>query len=241
MSDYAHILDEAQLGANIFAVLLSATNGNYVEIVRYILDTYGDLHYLRDVLVAGAQQNHWQIVQAILEFYPDLEIRDAMTIACEDGNLETVQILFEHGIELPEYFSDACYSGSLHLVQFFLAKSDVDIEEGLVMAAHRGHLNIVKYLLKLNPSLNVIPAFVDACGTGQVEVAQYLIQYYPIGIGSRNSAFLAAAQKNDLDIIRFLLDLGVSSVFINGVRHSAIVQDDKEKIELLRQFDSRKK
>jgi ankyrin repeat protein len=119
-------------------------------------------------------------------------------------------------------FLKACKSGDMQTLQS-LDYSRIDIhacdEWAFQLACKYGHLDVVKYLISLEPDHNRInihaddeDAFQLACYNGHLDVVKYLISLEPdhnhINIHANNEdAFRWACQNGHLDVVKYLISL----------------------------------
>jgi ankyrin repeat protein len=142
----------------------------------------------------ACQNGHLDVVQYLLDIMqykeemPKEIICDCIAIACCDGNLNVVKLLFNWIPNLNSKFHDnACR-----------------------LACEYGHLEVVKYIFQINPTLNISTmTLMRTCQMGQLEVLKYLLQINPDIISSRDyeAAFVNSCQYGHLEVAKYLFQV----------------------------------
>ena len=88
-----------------------------------------------------------------------LELSNSFIVLCELGELEEAQSLYEENLDL-----------NISVSQLSIA---------LEFACINGHIDIAKWLLEINPNLDIGNAFKWSCKTGWLPVAQWIESLEP--------------------------------------------------------------
>ena len=139
-------------------------------------------------------------------------------------NLNLFKLLNENNL-LSQYkqdlFNSACEKGELEMCKFFYSLNNINIRNNneycFIHACKYGHINICKWLLKIDPNINILDstnynntldAFYLACLNGHIEIINWLYKFDEIKKGIKdgrwNWAFCDCCKKNNLDILKFL-------------------------------------
>ncbi len=119
--------------------------------------------------------------------------------------------------ELSRYFLIALQRGNSQLVKFCV-ENGADINEvnnrwPIVEASIYGNVDVVKYLLEHGANLHFQEdlAFRVACVFGQLEMAQFLFGQEGVDVHASNEdALIGAAENEQIEIVRWLLEMGAN-------------------------------
>ncbi|KAJ7256360.1 ankyrin repeat-containing domain protein [Mycena rebaudengoi] len=161
--------------------------------VKFLLANGADVNatessYFGNALQAAASEGHTEIVRLLIENGADINTPGLVGIAAYGGHLDTVVLLLESGAK----FGDIA----------------------LAAAAERGHLEIVRLLVKKGGDINTgqfMNPLLAACEGGYTEIFNFLLENHPdINVVSSQygTALQAACKKGHIDFVRRLLDLG---------------------------------
>lgn len=156
----------------------------------------------------------WQIVQ----YTP-------ATWAAENGHLEVLKYLVEHGAHIEKYaICIAAGRGYLNVVQYLYRKIPKDdrveyAAEAIPYAAMNGHLDIIKYLYKENENLDIHlrqclftadnnGAIRYAARNGHLEVVKYLIKHKADVKADNNYAICMASERGHLEVVKYFAEHG---------------------------------
>jgi ankyrin repeat protein len=108
-------------------------------------------------------------------------MEDSAFIACEEGDLESVEVFLRNGRSVNELFQFASKNGHIEAVKFLVEKgADIHLENGYAIrwASLQGHVEVVKFLVEKGANLVVYgkKTIRWACINGQVDLVNYLIQ-----------------------------------------------------------------
>ena len=137
-----------------------AAEGGHLDIVRLLLE-YGanvDSLVLNDKLLTAAKSGQWQKVWALLEQGADINAEDegdtALCIAAEAGETAAAATLLDRGADVNCGYNAlraAAKAGHGEMVRLLLERvsklSQQELDEFLIEAAAKGHLELVKVLL----------------------------------------------------------------------------------------------
>ena len=161
---------------------------------------------LRDVLISAASGNHKQCAKYLIKAIGNVNMQDnygftALMAAVQSGHMDTV-----------------AQSGHTDIVEM---KADVDKQNkkdgftSLRMAAKKGYLDIVKYLIEADADVNLQDkkgdlALIMAANQGHIDTVRYLIEANA-SVNMQNeegaTALLLAAQNGHMDIVKCLIQL----------------------------------
>ncbi|KAJ5717747.1 hypothetical protein N7488_003393 [Penicillium malachiteum] len=152
--------------------------------------------------------------------------------AASEGDLTTAKPLLDNGAD-PNHQDEKGIS-PLHL------------------AAKKGHWNVARLLLGRNASPSIldgdsIPPIIDAAKNGHLEIVRLLVECDPKTKYNSNqfweTPLLIAADRGDINMVRFLLDIKSLTTSSNRLRqtalHLAVKKGYIEICELLLEYDKR--
>lgn len=234
------------------ASLWQAVRDNNVAMVRYLLRL--SPHYRPDIhadknkaLIDAATKGYREVVQCLVCHGADIHARNnhAVMTAAANGYLAVVQYLVEqganvHAVDDRDHLPDAplllaVINGHIDVVQYLLTLSGnqrpnihVDDDRALFWAARKGHLNIVRLLMRYNANI-----YARQCGAlrvavqyNHVEVVRYLLTlaartHLADNPVPYNAFFRMAAASGNGAIMQLLLDHGAD---INTQNGSALLE-----------------
>lgn len=143
-----------------YTAVVVAAEGGHLDIIRLLLE-YGanvDLLVLNDKLLAAAKSGQWQEVWALLEQGADINAEEegdtALCIAAEAGETAAATALLDRGADLNSGYialRAAAKAGHGEMVRMLFERvsklSQQELNELLIEAAAKGHLELVKVLL----------------------------------------------------------------------------------------------
>lgn len=173
------------------AMLRFAQDGN-LEMIKFLMEKGFDPRTNNDsALQHGAEQGHLQVVKFLLEQGADIEVCNGggvIEMVIQNGHVEMLKFLLENGVKLPSktvfsMWDLATYNG-LEMIKFLLEKGLIDLftddakkaprlMAAVRVAASRGHLEIVKLLVKT--SKLYVFAIRGAVNGNQYETILYLL------------------------------------------------------------------
>ena len=136
----------------------------------------------------------------------------SLSLACEKGHLDVVELLLEHGAPVHTVRARGADWSSLSLredsMNEWLFLSDTVNE--LVMAAQHGHAAVVALLLEHGSYVNVDRGAALLCASehGHAEVVELLIARGARVRANRNAALREAAENGHTAVVRLLLQAG---------------------------------
>jgi ankyrin repeat protein len=196
----------------------------------------------QDLIDAAASNGHLPIVKYLVEQRIDVSLIKAYTLnssyiddvalekAAANGQLETVKYLLGHknvwlryldsaGF-LEHYILSAVSAGHLNVVEYFIGYMNIYMDEykhkvtniALIRAAYCGHLEVVKYLVRLGAidNGNMGKALVKAAAHGHYDVVEYLLGIDNVCHDSRDNALIIAAYEELLPMVKLLGDHGAN-------------------------------
>ncbi len=179
----------ANIDANYEYLLRQAAARGYLDIIKYLISKSNTIHskdIYSDALVQAALNGHLNVVKYFTEEnYPraDINYKDdwALRIAADDGYLNVVEYLVEHGADI-------------HAVDDY----------ALRWAAANGHLPIVKYLVEHGADIHVDNdwALKNAEQYNHSDVVKYLISQGPLEARGRPRADINVLTKTTTKVIR---------------------------------------
>ena len=144
-------------------------------------------------------------------------LNKALQEACENGNLNQVKYLVEHGADITvnnnEAIQWAAKKGYLDVVKY-LVEHGADVitnnNQALRWAAQAGHLDIVKYLVDdlLFDGVDITAdnnySIIWASEGGHLDVVKYLVEHGADVTAKNNEALQLAVQEGHLDVVKYL-------------------------------------
>lgn len=123
---------------------------------------------------------------------------NALAIACQEGHIETVNVLIDKGADVHEVISPEKISV-------------------LMLASQNGHLSIVKSLISAGAAIDFRndegnTAFLTSCAHGRLEIMKFLLPKINLNIKSNNgdSALILASRFGRLKLVWELIKIGVN-------------------------------
>jgi len=154
--------------------------GKKALVEKMIKKNVGILEGDRFILGRAVKGGHIAIVKLLLErgVKPGW---DNLAKAGESGNMEIVKLLLERpDVKVRRYdLSGAARGGNLNIVKLFIDKGANDYARAFVGAAEGGHMHVLKYILKIDPTLysdaNVVSkAYTGAADMGHTHILAFL-------------------------------------------------------------------
>ncbi len=232
---------------------ISAAYGN-IEIIAYLISEQANIeimseelftHQEKTPLTFALQNNHPAVANYLYEHSATLQIAelgtsggrpDSLEIACENGNLDTVKWVIEHGYPLDEErvelsMSEAALNGHIDLLRYFLDDLKVDINSesyhSTVLSAAKD-VEIMKFLLDNGADVNggkscTVTPIDRAVMNNRADLVLMLLDngadadfvgtdggYTPL------RPLTVAIQKGYFDIVKILVDSGVELDYHEG-------------------------
>ena len=219
-----------------YTALLWAARYGQLEVVKYLQELGADLNHQDNkgytALLWAARYGQLEVVKYLQELGADLNYQDnkgntALTLAARYGQLEVVKYLQEQGADLNHQDKEgntallwAARYGQLEVVKY-LQEQGADLNhqnnEGytaLIWAAATGQLEVIKCLCKLGADLNHKDcrgntALIKAASRRYLKVFIYLLDRdTSLNYKADNIALLWAARYGQLEVVKYLLELG---------------------------------
>ncbi|WP_257264855.1 ankyrin repeat domain-containing protein [Endozoicomonas sp. ONNA2] len=233
----AYLLDR---GVNVdaahsgfFTPIYTATRRGFGKIVEYLLEKGADVNAnsrgRTTPVVEAAAQGHLGLVKCLVHQSATCEAGRLLNAAANGGHCPVLEYLFEEKAILqhiePSYFSmaliQASLQGRLNAIKYLLgafqthfsAAPGPDISQPLWLAAQRGDIDVVKYLVELGADVNVEcqslgSALWTASQSGRLSTVMYLCQQganIHYSNPANNADVLSIAeQEGHQDVVRFL-------------------------------------
>lgn len=128
------------------------------------------------------------------------------------GNLKMVKWLYENnkvdGVPGSDAMSDAVYYSCFESLKYMAEKGGVCDEDAVEIAASNNRLDIVEWLLERGYT-STSESIYYACQTGNLEMLKLLLTDQEID----SHAMIIAAENNNINIINFLYDKGISVTY----------------------------
>ena len=219
---YFDILRDANIFSQMFKKSLSNITlhpiSNFMLTLKRELGDYilRNVSEKQDAIEIACRFGHLEVVQYILsdpEFDPTFKNNRSFIEACRSGNLNLVSLLMSErhfASSHPNFFyealANAIESRNVGLVRFLLNDGRFIPDVELLNLAVEYDPQMVHLVL----NRGVIPdneTFINACRNGELELARFLLDRYPIDpAADDNQAFLEACDnRGAVDVVRFLL------------------------------------
>ena len=224
--NYKHVFGDSAMTA-------AALNG-YYKIVKLLLSKGANIHirnlnYSTTPLLEAASRGHVDVIELLFENGACMKDKDiygmnALITAAKGGYLIVVQLLIKRGAS-PNYKIDEVrpmYNG-------FTA---------IIMAAWKGHFEIVEYLLSFNPDLNdeterCETALILASTMGHVDIVKLLLVKGAdpnIQSITGNTALMSACRKGHVEIAEMLMAGGANVNDKNKMGKTSLMMASSEEI-----------
>jgi ankyrin repeat protein len=130
-------------------------------------------------LLAACYDNDLAAAKEAIE-YGAFELNAGAIVSARIGNLDLVKFLLDHGaISCNSVMMTACEYGHVDIVNEMLARGANMYVKGFKYSCIGGNLDLVKKFLELGVGVGEVDqGFIDACGSGNMNVVEYLIDLY---------------------------------------------------------------
>nr|XP_027071603.1 ankyrin-3-like [Coffea arabica] len=221
-----HIFRDAALpvsfvGPHVVESLILAPSPKSLE-VAFLLSKailWCDRRQLTSLLRCSARRGNADVASALIEAGADVNDRDkegqsAMSLAVKSGNIGVVQVLIESGYSMEHsvdlFLHDAAAMNRLDILEILcLGYSDIDMnstdsrgQTALHLAAHHGHLDVVRFLVSEGSD----PDVVDGKGWAPLHYATRKPTSKPSN--SCDDLHRAARTEDDVEAIKNCLGQG---------------------------------
>ncbi|KAG7376382.1 hypothetical protein PHYPSEUDO_013650 [Phytophthora pseudosyringae] len=201
-----HNADVSPKNAVGWTPLILAAREGHLEVVRCLVENGADVNakelikYGDTALTEAAREGHLEVVRCLVENSADVNAGGDTPLmeAVRLSHLEMARFLVENGAVVDakdecergriwRHCADKrCWIGASRVVQFLVEKGasvNAKAEYGdtpLILAAHYGHLEVVRYLVDKNADVNAgedgETPLLRAARQGHVEVVQYFVE-----------------------------------------------------------------
>ncbi len=208
----------ANINANQDISLDTAARNGHLDVVEFLVENGANIDSDQySAVESAALEGHFDVVKYLVEKEP-ASINIAFRTAAGAGHLDIMKYLLQKGADIhidnDEAVEDAVYNGFLDVIKYLVEKGvDISGDKGndiLLIAARRGKLNVVKYLLENNIGTNIIDeAFSNAAKGGHLEVLKYLVEN---GAEFRvdRETISYAVEGGNLDTLKYLVENGTN-------------------------------
>ncbi len=208
-SQYSEMID---LHKN--SVLIHLCENNYFEIANWYFPLHSDfdqenIHMM--IMAVTTSSGYMEMTQLLISMYLNLDNDDKYCAFCNSirsGNLELSQWIYSLGMGeyMTESFSDEC-----------------------LIAIRCGYLETVKWLLSLQPDMNLtenafypLSTTIDICiEKNYLEMTKWLFERYPENMRDLRKYFCTASSKGYLEMCQWLLS--INSRLLNLINKDIIV------------------
>jgi ankyrin repeat protein len=205
--------------------LYAASSRGFAGVVRLLLEASADAELTGGsrgtALSAAAYYGHNEIVNMLIpRSFPWWRHGTALEQATRGGNVTTVQLLLDQGVDINSPFgtgdslSRAVEIGNENIVSIFLNKGVTITPRVLEIAARQGHGNILRSLIQRGVGQGSVTEWIPsgiiaAASRGHKEIVKLLFELLPDA--DITTALVEASSNGDLDMIQFLCSLPNSS------------------------------
>ncbi|VDM37893.1 unnamed protein product [Toxocara canis] len=242
-------------GKNDCTPLMEACSAGHFEIVNYLLAHGADANALsatqNTALIYAAAAGHVDCVNALLDYNCNVDARNenghcALMEAASSGYLDVVKALVGAGASSVSMSSQCEFKvGLVSVSEFFYALLNMQFvdwsvvphfeESPLTLAAYKGHLEIVKYLLEKGGDRErqeeLHTALMEASMDGHYEVARVLLDHgAPVNLSSDSfeSPLTLAACGGHAKLVELLLDRGAEMEEPNDEGYTPLMEASRE-------------
>uniref|UniRef100_F1KPG7 Ankyrin repeat and KH domain-containing protein mask n=1 Tax=Ascaris suum TaxID=6253 RepID=F1KPG7_ASCSU len=217
-------------GNNDCTPLMEACSAGHIDIVKYLLGHGADVNTLsatqNTALIYAAAAGHVDCVNALLDYDCNIDARNenghcALMEAASSGYLDVVKALVNAGASSVSMSSQCEFK--------------VGLESPLTLAAYKGHLEIVKYLLEKGGDKErqeeLHTALMEASMDGHYEVARLLLDHgAPVNLTSDSfeSPLTLAACGGHAKLVELLLDRGAEMEEPNDEGYTPLMEASRE-------------
>lgn len=222
---------------NTLALILIAVKQN--EAVKLLLERGIAVNHKNarhnTVLHHAALNGDWDLAQLILSKGAEISQVNlaggtALMFAAEKGHLKTLEVLLANGADVNQITKEnqtallyAVYNNHPEAAEYLLEKGAINVPHAsgispFLLAAQRGHLNVVKHLIKTGVDINqqnaqLMTALYLAVNAGMYEVVQALIEA-GADVNQANdkgtTPLFIAAEKGYTDLVNLLILKGAN-------------------------------
>ena len=198
-----------------YTPLMYAVLNKYLGVVKYLCEKKAKINLINNdgfsALSLAAKSNSLEIVQYLCEHgaqinVPNYSIRSPLTTASYEGHIEVIKYLIQHGANID-----------------FISK---DGFTALSTAAHNGFIDPVIYLCEKEADKTIKTnqfgrnCLLLACEKGHIDIVDYLIEEYNMGLTSYdnngNNAIHVATLCNQVNLLIYLLSKNYNETFTNS-------------------------
>ena len=143
-----------------WALAIAAQN-NHLEVVKYIITTYGqdDSLKINFAFKIAAEHNHHQVVQYLLEQNNKLDVAAALSLAAQNNSTEVIKCLLLMGIQDPDLLNRLDVSETL---KYTAKNNKIDVLEKLIQyCSESNNATLFNCVIMLNDLLSGKSAQID--------------------------------------------------------------------------------
>ncbi len=219
--------------------LLKASTNNNLDLIKFLVDNGADANN-RGAIVNAAIRGHLGILQYMFDTEPDnlSYVNEALYYASSYPRLDIIKFLVECGADIvkdPSIINHAltnyCFDNVYYLVDSG-AIVDVHNEQAILWAASHAGVKMIQFLIDHGADVRTTGVFSNACAHNTLEVIQFLYDYGADFMENEYYPFFAACRRADLDIVRYLIQIGAYDLETKRYILSIFASD--ERIELVK-------
>ncbi|RKO87902.1 ankyrin repeat-containing domain protein [Blyttiomyces helicus] len=185
------------------ACMVSAAHNGQLEMVKFLMATYGNGPVVSDAITALNEEGKWDVLRYLINEGTDIPTnRYILCAAAIRRYMPGVKLMIEHGTDINAKLSDK--PGQVN-------------GPALFHAIDKGHSEIARILLEHVADVNAGggAALVVAAREGNIEMVQLLLKN-KADIRSKGKALRAAAARGQLEVVQILLANGADANACKG-------------------------
>jgi|GEM_PF-1562729 len=192
-----------------------AVEKGYSDITKYLIESGIKTDELKLVEKSLAANDFETAKYLIEEKKINFSKNNAIVAAAQNGRVDVIKYLYASPYGTSSFenseidsLNQAALKGHLNVIKYFIKKDPtINVESCIYTAAKQGHLKIIKYFVEEKKTpINVQTLLNCAVFKDRLKATQYIVETLKANVGDNDgSAFLFAAQKGNTTMLEYLL------------------------------------